>query len=208
MLKTIEDRILAKIKKSKRGTLFFNENFICYGTSEAIRRTLARLVEKGEIVRLTGGLYVRPEIDKIKGKVLPGIDDIAAAFAQRDKAKIVPTGNYVLNKLGLSTQEPEVFEYLTNGTTRNIRIGNCAISLVRASQKNVDAIGKISRLVIQALKTIGKENISQTQIEQIQDILSKEKISYLEHDLRVAPVWIEKIFWQTIHKLKEKEGLR
>ena len=205
MSNTIENKILIKIKKAKRGTLFFSDNFSAFGNAETIRRTLNRLVENGKIDRVASGIFVRPEIDKIIGKITPKIEDIADAIARRDKAKIVPTGAYALNKLGLSTQVPMKIVYLTDGSARNIKVGNYTISFIRTSPKNVAAIGKISRLAIQALKSIGKENVSPKEIEQIQNVLMKEKISYLEHDLRIAPAWIKEIIRYSLQKLKENE---
>jgi len=190
MSDTVENKILTKIKKAKRGSLFFSDNFASFGNAETIRRTLNRLVETGEIDRVASGIFVRPQIDKIIGKITPKIEDIADAIARRDKAKIVPTGAYALNRLGLSTQVPMKIVYLTDGSARNIKVGNYTISFIRTSPKNVAAIGKISRLAIQALKSIGKENVSPKEIGQIQNALMKEKISYLEHDLRIAPAWI------------------
>ena len=204
MSETIENKILVKIKKARRGTLFFGDNFSSLGNAETVRRTLNRLVERGEIDRIATGIFVRPEIDKIIGKITPKIEDIADAIARRDKSKIVPTGAYALNKLGLSTQVPMKIVYLTDGSARNIKVGNYTISFIRTSPKKVSAIGQISRLAIQALKSIGKENISQTEIEQIQNALMKEKMSYLEHDLRIAPAWIKEIIRHSLQKLKEK----
>ena len=205
MLETIGNKILTKIKKAKRGALFFSNNFAAFGNAETVRRTLNRLVEKGEIDRVAAGIFVRPEIDKIIGKITPKIEDIADAIARRDKAKIVPTGAYAMNRLGLSTQIPMKIVYLTDGSARNVKVGNYTISFIRTSPKNVSVIGKISRLAIQALKGIGKKNVSQTEIEQIQNALLKEKISYLEHDLRVAPAWIREIIRYSLQKLKENE---
>jgi len=202
---TIENKILKKIRKAKRGTLFFSDNFSIYGNAETIRRTLNRLVEAGEIDRVSSGIFVRPQMDKIIGKITPKIEDIADAIARRDKAKIVPTGAYALNRLGLSTQVPMKIVYLTDGSARNIKAGNYTISFIRTSPKNVAAIGKISRLAIQALKSIGKENVSQKEIEQIQNVLLKEKLSYLEHDLRIAPAWIKEIIRYSLEKLKNNE---
>lgn len=202
MSETIDNKIIKKIKKAKRGTLFFNDNFASFGNAETIRRTLNRLVESGEIDRVAAGIFVRPEIDKIIGKITPKIEDIADAIARRDKAKIVPTGAYALNRLGLSAQVPMKIVYLTDGSARNIKVGNYKISFIRTSPKNVAAIGKISRLAIQALKSIGKENVSKIEIEQIQHVLLKERISYLEHDLRIAPAWIKEIIRYSLEKLK------
>ena len=205
MNECIENRIFTKIKKAKRGTLFFSDNFSAFGNAETIRRTLNRLVEAGDIDRVASGIFVRPQIDKIIGKITPRIEDIADAIARRDKAKIVPTGAYALNRLGLSTQVPMKIVYLTDGSARKIKAGNYTITFIRTSPKNVAAIGKINRLAIQSLKSIGKENVSQKEIEQIQNALMKEKVSYLEHDLRIAPAWIKEIIRCPLEKLKNNE---
>jgi len=202
MNNTIDNKIFTKIKKAKRGTLFFGDNFSSFGSAETIRRTLNRLVESGEIDRVAPGIFVRPQIDKIIGKITPKIEDIASAIARRDKAKIVPTGDYALNRLGLSTQVPMKIVYLTDGSARKVKIGNYTINFIRTSPKNVAAIGKISRLAIQALKSIGKKNISLKEIERIQNVLMKEKVSHLEHDLRIAPAWIKEIIRYSLDKLK------
>jgi myosin-crossreactive antigen len=201
----VENKIVTKIKKAKRGALFFSDNFASFGSAETVRRTLNRLVEKGEIDRVSSGIFFRPQIDNIIGKITPKIEDVAEAIARRDKAKIVPTGAYALNRLGLSTQVPMNIVYLTDGSARKVKVGNYTILFIRTSPKNVAAIGKISRLAIQALKSIGKDNVSQAEIEHIQNILQKEKIVYLEHDLRIAPAWIKEIIRHSLEKLKNNE---
>ena len=147
----------------------------------------------GELVRIATGIYVRPEIDPVIGQVTPGIDTIAKAIARRDKARIIPTGVYALNRLGLSTQVPMNFVYLTDGTSRKIKVGNRIITFKRASPKNFAATGAISSLVIQALKTSGKDKMSANEIVKIQFLLKKEKTMHLKHDLRLAPEWIRRI---------------
>lgn len=205
MVESIENRIFAKIKKAKRGTLFFADNFVAFGNIDTIYRTLNRLVAKGELDKVTNGIYYRPQFDTIIGKVTPQIEEIANAIARRDKARIVPTGAYALNRLGLSTQVPMKIVYYTDGSARNVKAGNYTISFIRTSPKNVAAIGKISRLAIQALKSIGKQNITQNEIEQIQNVLMKEKVSCLEHDLRVAPAWMKEIIKYSLDKQKNND---
>jgi hypothetical protein len=137
-------------------------------------------------------------IDSIIGKVPPSIDIIAKAIAKRDKARIIPTGVMALYKLGLSTQIPMKFIYLTDGSTRNIKIDERSILFKRTSPKNVATIGEISTLVIQALRVIGKDKVSQEEIEQIQSLLKQEKKAHLEHDIRLAPEWIKEIMKPTL----------
>ena len=124
MTNTIENQIIKKIKKAKRGTLFFVESFLGAGSANSVNKTLERLVAKGELMKVATGIYVLPRKDSIIGVVTPGIEEIAKAIARRDKARIVPTGTYALNRLGLSTQVPLKVVYLTDGAARKIKIGN------------------------------------------------------------------------------------
>ena len=193
MILNSDIQILNKIKKAKRGTLFFISNFTNFGKSDAIRQALHRLVKSGEIDRVSAGIFVRPQKDDIIGKVMPDIEDIAKAIARRDRARIVPTGDYALNRLGFSTQVPMNIVFLTDGTARKINIGNYTIVFKKVAPKNVSAIGEISRLAIQALKTIGKENVTKEEIRHIQNVLQNEKFTHLEYDIRIAPAWIQEI---------------
>jgi predicted transcriptional regulator of viral defense system len=198
MILNIENQILNKIKKAKKGTLFFTENFINIGSPDAIRKALERLVKNQVLERIAPGMYVRPEIDPYIGKVTPNIETIAQAIAKRDGARIVPTGVYALNRLGLSTQVPMNIIYLTDGSARKINIDNRNIVFKRVSPKNVATVGEISGLVIQALRTIGKENVKEYEIIKIQELLKKEKPTRLAHDIRLAPSWIRTIMQPTL----------
>jgi len=193
MVESTEIQIIDRIKKAGRGVLFFTENFVSYGSPEAVKKALQRLANSGELERVSTGIYVRPVIDSVIGKVSPSIEDIAKAIAKRDKARIVPSGAYALNRLGLSTQVPMNVVFLTNGSARRIKIGRRSILFKKASPKNVVAVGKISSLVIQALKTIGKERVLDKEIRHVQELLKNEKPTRLEHDIRLAPTWIRKI---------------
>jgi hypothetical protein len=191
--KSIEIQLLDRIKKAGRGVLFFTESFVSYGNTEAVKKALQRLTNSGELERVATGIYVRPVIDSVIGKVSPSIEDIAKAIAKRDKARIVPTGAYALNRLGLSTQVPMNVVFLTDGSARKIKIGKRSILFKKASPKNVATVGEISGLAIQALKAIGKEKVLDKEIKHIQDLLKNEKPTRLQHDIRLAPTWIREI---------------
>jgi hypothetical protein len=189
----IENQILKKIKKAKGGSLFFVEDFLRFGNAKAIAKALERLVQKGEITRVARGMYARLEKDPFIGPVMPGMESIARAVAKRDKARIVPTGVMAMHLLGLSTQIPMNVVFLTDGAARKLTIGKGSIVFKKAAPRNLATIGKISTLAIQALKTIGKENLTPEQKEVVIRQLQKEERSRLEHDLRLAPEWIRKI---------------
>ncbi len=198
MTKSTEYQILTKIKKAKRGTLFFVEDFLRFGNSKAIAKSLERLVKKGDISRVARGVYARLEKDPILGLVKPGAEAIAKAIAKRDKARIVPTGALALNALGLSTQVPMNLVYLTDGAARRINLGKRKVIFKKVSPKNLAAIGEISSLAIQALKEIGKDNVTENEKQIILKHLKNEDKYRLEHDIRLAPEWIRGIMRQAL----------
>lgn len=193
-----ETKILTKFKKARRGSLFFIDNFLAFGTSKAISKVLERLVEKGEIVRVATGIYTRPGKSKLLGVILPGIEEVAKAIAKRDKARIIPTGSYAMHALGLSTQIPLNVVYLTDGAARKVKMGKQTITFKRSTPKNLAAHGPISMLSIQALKSIGKDKVTSKEEERIIELLKKEKKIYLEHDISLAPEWIRIIMRKAI----------
>jgi len=201
-VQSIDDKVIAKIKKAKGGSLFFIEDFISFGTAKAVAKALERMVEANEISRVARGIYSRLEIDPILGPVKPSTEAIAQAIAKRDKARIVPTGVLALNALGLSTQVPMNVVYLTDGAARKIDLGRRKIVFKKATPKNLAAIGKRSSLVIQALKEIGKDKVTESEIKIITKQLANEEPYRLEHDIRLAPEWIRVIMRQAINTNK------
>lgn len=190
---SVEIQVLNKIKSTKRGTIFFMEGFLFAGNAKAVNKAMERLVKKGKISRVSTGMYTRPKKSTLLGYITPSIEEIASAIAQRDKARIVATGSYALNALGLSTQVPLKAVYLTDGAARTVKIGKRTIQFKKTTPKNLSAKGPISKLVIQALKAIGKDNIKPEEERKINELLRHEKPEHLEHDILLAPEWIRKI---------------
>lgn len=200
MVLNIEIQILTKIKKARRGSLFFTEDFLRFGNVKAVAKALERLVQKGEISRVARGIYARLETDPVIGPLKPGMESIAKAIAKRDKARIVPTGSMAMHLLGLSTQVPMNIVYLTDGAARKVKVEKGSILFKKTAPKNLAAIGKISSLAIQALKTIGKDEVEEEQKAKIIKQLQNEEVSRLEHDIRLAPEWIRKIMREALPK--------
>jgi hypothetical protein len=192
-VQSVEDKIYKKILRIKRGELLFPDDFNALGSSEAIRLALHRLEKEKQITRVAQGIYVRPVIDQYIGEVLPSAEEVAKGIAKRDKIRIVPTGVYALNALGLSTQVPLKLVFLSDGAARLVKIRNRTIKFKRTTPKNLLAKGKISSLVIQALREIKINNVTEEEEKKIIDLLKKEKPIDLLHDIKLAPVWIQKI---------------
>ena len=193
MAESLNKPIISRTKKAKRGSVYFSDSFKAVTNTKTANKSLERLAKSGELLRIATGIYVRPVQDNVIGTVLPGIEEIANAIAKRDKAHIVPTGSYALYKLGLTTQVPMNAVYHTDASARRVHIGKQTITFKKVSTKHVAAIGSISKLAIQALRTLGKDNVTEEQLQKIREVLKKEKPYHLEHDLRLAPEWIRKL---------------
>ena len=192
-MQSSENKIKDTILKIKRGVLLFPEDFSKYGSSEAVRLALHRLEKQEIIKRIAQGIYVRPKSNKYIGNLMPSAEEVAEAIAKRDRIRTIPTGSYALNALGLSTQIPMKIVLLTDGSPREIKVGKRTIKFKKTTPKILSAKGEISKLVIQALKEIGINKQSAIEEEKIIELLKKENPKHIMHDMKLAPVWIQKI---------------
>lgn len=192
MLST-DDKIEQQIKQLKEGRIVFTEDFQDKGSPGAVKVALHRMVKKGLLERLARGIFAKPKYSDLVGKLLPQTEEVAKAIAKRDKARILPTGAYAQNVLGLSTQVPLKLVYLTDGSPRKITIGNRTIQFKKTTPKNLALKGDISKLVVQALKEIGKDKVTEHELQKINQLLKKEDTKHLKHDINLAPQWIAEI---------------
>ena len=89
---SIHNQIEEKIKSLKKGSVLFIADFINFGTAENVKKVLLRLEKKEVLFRLAHGIYLYPKNDKVLGTLFPSTEEIAAAIAKRDKARIIFTG--------------------------------------------------------------------------------------------------------------------
>jgi len=190
-VQSVEKQIERSIRSKPMGSLVFPSDYLSYGSSEAVRKALDRLQDKMVLVRVAQGIYVRPKISELIGPLVPSAEEVAEAIAKRDKIRTLPTGSYALNALGLSTQVSMNIVLLTDGSPREVKVGKRKIKFKKTTPKNLLAKGKISRLVIQALKEIGNGKVKEDEEQKILNLLKKEDEEVLKHDIALAPVWIQ-----------------
>ena len=194
--KSIEDKIISKIKKCGRGNLFFSSDFIVYGEQKSIGKALDRLTEKKFLIRISRGIFYYPKKDKVLGlEVLyPTLEDIAEGVAKRDKVRIVPTGLYALNRLGFSTQVPMNVQYLTDGYNKKLTLFNGAtIQFKHTSPKNLAFNSRLAMLLTFAFKSLGKEQITEEILYRAKELISHDKNRVVEQDYKLMPAWVSSI---------------
>jgi Family of unknown function (DUF6088) len=190
----IDSRMLAAIRSRGRGTVFVPSEFLDIGSREAIDVALHRLVREGKIRRLARGIYDFPKEHPVLGVLEPTAETIAQALAGRDHTRIQPAGAYAANTLGLSEQVPAKAVFLTDGPARTVTIGSTTIQLRRTTPKNMEAAGRLSGLLIQALRELGQEHVTPQRLSLLKKKIPLAKRRELTKDIRLAPAWMHPIF--------------
>lgn len=189
-----DDQILKAINSLGHGAVFVPTDFLKFGSRQAGDIALHRLVRKGTIRRLARGIYDFPKLHPKLGKILPSPEKLAEALVNRDGTRIQPTGAYAANILGLSEQVPAKVVFLTDGSSRTVKIGTTTIQLRHTTPKNMMMAGRLSGLLVQALREIGKEHITQERIEHLKRTIPLNARQELLKDIRFAPEWMHSIF--------------
>jgi hypothetical protein len=190
----IDSRILASIHGRGRGSVIVPADFLDIGSREAVDLSLHRLARKGTIRRLARGVYDFPKEHPVLGPLAPSAEDVAKALAGRDRTRVQPAGAYAANALGLTEQVPARAVFLTDGPARTVKIGATTIQLRRTTAKNMETAGRLSGLLIQALRELGQEHITKERRDHLKRTLPADKRRELLKDLRLAPAWMHAIF--------------
>lgn len=199
------ESVQAQIKEEvtgKDGELVFPEDFIRLGSTQAVLMALSRLVKEKELVRLAKGIYLRPQNDPRLGMILPSIEEIAHAVAEKDHVRIRPTGAYALNKLGISTQVPVKVVFLTDGHPKSIKIGKGRLIFKMTSPKRLAAKNDTVFLVSQALQAL-KGNIEDNEpiYNKLLTTLSQVPLEEIRSDARYAPQSVTRILLKMADKI-------
>ena len=192
--KSIDSRVITAIRSRGRGSVFVPADFLEIGSREAVDITLHRLARKGTIRRLARGVYDFPKEHPKLGPLSPSAEAVAKALAGRDRTRLQPAGAYAANALGLSDQVPAKAVFLTDGPTRTVKIGRTTIQLRRTTAKNMAAAGRLSGLLIQALRELGEEHVTPERREHLKRTIPANKRRELIKDLPLAPAWMHPIF--------------
>ena len=193
-MQTMQDQIVARIKRLGSGKAFSAKDFLDIASRGAVDMTLTSLTRGGRIRRIRRGLYDLPKVNAaLGGKLSPDIDEAAQAIARRQRWKIVPDGAWAANLLGLSTQVPSRIVYLTDGPNKEIVIGRRSIYFKHARPKAMAGPeGKLA-LVVQALRYLGKESVGTAEIEKLRETLSPGEKRRLLKETRFGADWIYEV---------------
>ena len=185
------EQILSRIESMAKGEVFIISDFSDLADVATVRKALSRLEEDGKIRRIMRGVYENPKFNDFLGEyVKPHPDKIAKALARNYGWTIVPCGDTALNMLGLSTQGPAVWLYVSDGNYREYTCGNFVIQFKRTTNKEISKISFKTALVIQAIKALGKDKITGDVIEKIRSLTTDKEKEQMFVEAKYATAWI------------------
>jgi hypothetical protein len=192
-----KELIVREIESFETGTVFIANDFLEIASYERIRNILNRLVKDGTICRILKGVYYRPRYSELLGEYeAPNVHQVALAIARKYNWTIIPSENTALNVLGLSTQVPVKWSYLSDGRYITYSFDGIDIEFKRRSNAEISNMSTTTAMVIQAIKAIGKDRISEKQIDILKKRLSREEKEALLREGKASTAWIYEVLRQ------------
>lgn len=203
------DRIHDRIAQAAPTGVWSRADFLDIGTPNAVEKALQRLARRGSIRRSYRGLYDKPGISKLTGKmVFPPRASFIDAIVRRDKLRVLVDGMTAANDLGLTTAVPARSTIYADTYPRTIEIEASAgdpqvtrpviykLDFKRISAKTAFWAGRPAMRVVQALTWFRDEQSSlNAAVNGIVRHLSRdpnwEKVAQdLRDNIHAVPAWM------------------
>ena len=190
--------IRARILAAEDGAVFVAPDFADIADTATIRQGLKRLYQSGIIRRIIRGIYEKPKYSKLLDEyVAADPDAVAKALARCYHWTIAPCGNTALNLLGLSTQVTAVWSYISDGPYKTYEWNSTKLEFKHRTNKEITGLSYMTSLVIQALKTLGRTNVTPEIIQMLSEKLSEAEKQACLKEATESTDWV----YDTIRKM-------
>lgn len=150
-----------RISSAEEGSVFVAPDFADIADTATVRQNLQRLVRAGGLRRVLRGVYEKPKYSRLLDEyVAANPDAVAKALARSYHWTIAPCGNVALNLLGLSTQVTAVWSYISDGPYKIYEWNSTKLEFKHRTNREITGVSYMTSLVIQALKTLGRANVT------------------------------------------------
>jgi len=187
---SVTQLVRQRIDSLPNGEPFTPSAFLECGTRASIDQVLTRLTKSGVIQRLTRGIYVRPEVSRFVGKVMPEPMQVAQTVAGSSGAVIQVHGAEAALRLELTTQVPTQPVYMTSGPSRRMLIGQMEIRLQHVSRRKLALVGRPAGLALSAMWYLGKVDVTPALVEKIRIKLGSSEFEALKGAASSMPAWM------------------
>ena len=183
---------------------FCNQLYIT--DTNTIKQIISRLIKEGTLRRIIRGVFEKPKYSKLLQEyVAADPNEIANALARCYHWTIAPCGDTALNKLGLSTQVTAVWSYISDGPYKTYEWDKTKIEFKHRTNKEITGLSPTTILVIQALKTLGKENTDSKVIRILSHRLNTEEKAALLREGSEATDWVYNVIREICKGEKEND---
>ncbi|MDO5028913.1 MAG: DUF6088 family protein [Bacillota bacterium] len=191
-----------KINSFDSNKVFFANDFLDIASNATVRQILKRLADEDKIKRVIDGFYYNPSYSELIGEYeAVSIHELALAIARKYNWNIAPSSSTALNLLGLSSQVPTHYKYISSGRYKEYKIGHTVLEFKKVKPGEIANMSLKTATVIQAIKSLGKDNISDEVIKKIREDLSKKEKIDLMNEAKSVPAWI----YEVIREISEGE---
>lgn len=188
---TYQQQIEQLIGRAEAGTVFVMSDFAHLASYNCINKIFQRLEKIGKLRRIIRGVYEKPNYNEFLGElVVPSPDKVAHAIARNFGWTIVASGDVAVNVLGLSTQVPVVWLYVSDGPYKTYSFGNIVIEFRHTANRDISKFSYKTSLIIQAIRALGKDNITDNTIRSLRLTLTADERSNMLAEAKMATAWI------------------
>ena len=189
--KGMKRAIIERIELLPEESVFCVKDFSDLADADLIRHVLKQLADQGTIDRIGWGIYSKPRWSVFLGKFLPpDLNAFAHAVARSRGWTIAPSGALSANLLGVDTQVPGLYEYVSDGPYANYEIGGTTIRFRHSANKDVSRMSETTLLVVNALKALGKDELMSGALDMISSRLDDDQKQALLEETRWSTSWI------------------
>ncbi|HEQ0688614.1 TPA: hypothetical protein VD060_001901 [Streptococcus pyogenes] len=183
-----------KINSFDSHKVFFANDFLDIASNATVRQILKRLADENKIKRVIDGFYYNPKYSELIGEYeAVSIHELAFAIARKYNWNIAPYNSTALNLLGLSTQVPTHYKYISSGRYKEYKIGDTILEFKKVNLGEIANMSLKTATVIQAIKSLGKENINTQVMQKIRENLTQEERTDLMNESKSVPAWIYEV---------------
>ena len=197
------EKISDRINSFEANKVFFANDFLDIASNATVRQILKRLADEDKINRVIDGFYYNPRYSELIGEYeVVSINELAHAIARKYNWNIAPYNSTALNLLGLSTQVPTHYKYISSGRYKEYKIGDIILEFKKVNLGEIANMSLKTATVIQAIRSLGKENITNEVIQKLRENLTEKERTDLMNESKSVSSWI----YEVIREICEDEN--
>lgn len=154
-------KVYDRVARLKKGAPFLIESFYALGTRASVQKALGKMVKRGEIIRVSKGIYVRPKTIALVPSIIitTSPEQVARIWAKNRGFKLATQGLEAAYQIGFQTQAPLKTVFWSNGPTREFKIGHATAYVRHVSDKKLRWLGRPEGMLLRSMSVTNPEYI-------------------------------------------------